>query len=139
MRTPSEVMQYRTSGSAIPPPHFVHAHRLLEALRHKLSAVGEDEALARDESAHHVGDEDLTAPTLPHDPRRHRDGCPEQVIVFLDRLAGVQTDADEHRFGRYAVAGGEGALQLDRTFDGACRRLERRPEPAAQPLHFRTT
>src|SRR5439155_20939221 len=110
MRTPSEVMQYRTSGSAIPPPHFVHAHRLLEALRNILSAVGEDKALARDESAHQVGDEDLTAPALPHDPRRHRYGCPDQPMVFLDRLAGGQTDADEHMVGEHGVAGGEGAM-----------------------------
>src|SRR6266581_2228503 len=54
--------RFRHLAYSLPPPHLIHPHRLLEPLHHKLPAVGEDKALARDESAHQVGDEDLTAP-----------------------------------------------------------------------------
>src|SRR5439155_16649030 len=61
MRTPSEVMQYRTSGSAIPPPHFVHAHRLLEPFRHELAAVREQEPLAAAQPTHRIRHQDLAS------------------------------------------------------------------------------
>src|SRR5438128_9404932 len=38
----------------IPPPHLVQPHRLLEPLRHELTAVREQEPLAGHELAHDV-------------------------------------------------------------------------------------
>src|SRR5439155_14962982 len=79
---------------SLPPTHLVHPHRLFEALGHKLPAVGEEEAFAGAEATHRVRHQDLASLRLRGDAGGEDHGRPEEVAVFLDRLTGVEADAD---------------------------------------------
>ena len=50
---------YPDYSRVLPPLYLVHSHRLLEALRHELTAVREQEPLPAAQPAHRVRDQDL--------------------------------------------------------------------------------
>ncbi len=54
----------------VSPPHLIDPHRVVEAAEHYVAPVGEEEPLPRDELAHNIRGEDVTAPGLTNYPRR---------------------------------------------------------------------
>src|SRR5437899_10893315 len=83
---------------SLPPPHLVHPHRVLEALRRELTAVREQEPLPAAQPAHRVRDKDLSTIRLRRNPRGQDHRSPEEVTVFFDRLASVKPNAHGERF-----------------------------------------
>src|SRR5438093_4373085 len=118
---------------SLPPPHLLAPHWLLEPFRYELAAVREQEPLPAAQPPHRVRYQYLPALRLRGDPRRQDHGRAEEIAVLLDRLAGVEADADVERL---ALALGECALQGDGAFDGAGDAAERRHEAVAHRLHF---
>ena len=82
------------------PAQLMQPHRLLEAPQRGLATVGEDEAFARDQLAHDVGNQHLAALRLRRRPRREDDGRAKEVVVLGDWLARVDADADAQRLYR---------------------------------------
>src|SRR3990172_3415772 len=76
-------------ASLLPPAHFVQAHGVFEALEERLAAVGVDVALAGEQVAERLGDEDLAGARFRGNARGEDDGGAEEVAVFLDRFARV--------------------------------------------------
>ena len=101
-----------------------------------LATVGEEEALAGAEGPDHVRGEDLARLAVGGDAGGEDDAAAEEVAAFLDRLAGVETDADADRLLALVLALGEGPLQLDGAFDRAADGGERGHEPIAHGLHL---
>jgi hypothetical protein len=89
----------------LPPSYLIHAHRLLEPLRHELPAVREAKALTGAEAAHRVRDEDLAAFRLRRDAGGEDDGGAEEVAVFFDRLARVEAYTDRQSFESLRTSG----------------------------------
>src|SRR6266508_6683649 len=79
---------------SLPPPHLIDPHRLLEPLRDKLAAVAEQEAFAGAQPPHGVRHQYLPTLRLRGDSGREDHRGAEEVTVLLDRLAGVEADAD---------------------------------------------
>ena len=82
--------------------------------------------------------EDLTTGGFGHDASGGVDGLAEQVAVFVDDFARIQTDADtDVVLGRTrAVILVEAALDADRAVNGRARRSEGDHEAVARGLHF---
>src|SRR5439155_17962678 len=118
---------------SLPPPHLIDPHWLLEPFRYELAAVREQEPLPAAQPPHRVRYQYLPALRLRGDPRRQDHGRPEETAALLDRLAGVEADADVERL---ALALGECALQGDGALDGAGDAAEGRHEAVAHRLHF---
>src|SRR6266516_1483404 len=133
MRTPSEVVTYRTSSSAIPPPHLIHPHRLLEALRDELPAVGEEEAFPDAQPAHRVRHQDLPTLRLSGDAGCEDDGGAKEVAVLFDRLTRVQADAYGQRL---TLTLSEGTLESNGALDSPRHRPERSHEAVASSLQL---
>src|SRR5438876_7034204 len=99
--------------------------RLLPAVEGKFAAgVGQ--------LFHEGRGEDLSAAGFAGDPRSQDDGVSEEAVSVLDRLPGVQADADADRLlGMLGAVRGERLLDRDRAIEGAARARKREEEAVA--------
>src|SRR5437667_11174932 len=121
---------------SLPPPHLIDPHWLLEPFRYELAAVREQEPLPAAQPPHRVRYQYLPALRLRGDPRRQDHGRAEQIAVLLDRLAGVEADADGQGL---ALALREGALEGNGALHRPCNRPERGHEAVTHSLHLGAT
>ena len=136
--TPSLVLRCSSGlalpSVALPPAHFVHAHRLFEPLRHELAAVGEQEPLARSRDPRTVSATRISPPSAFAAMREARmTVAPKRSpssSIGSPALRPTRTDSGSPSWL------GEGALEGDGAFDGFGDAAERRHEPVAHRLHF---
>ena len=117
MLTPSLVVQYRMRLRSAHSRHLTSYTRTGSSNPFATNSPrsANKNPFPRAQPAHRIRHQDLPALRLRRDPRRQDHGRAEQIAVFLDRLAGVEADADGQRL---ALALGEGALEGDRALDG---------------------
>src|SRR3989304_3007063 len=93
IRSPAATMRSRLCTALGLPADLVQAHGVLEAAQGDIPPVREEEAFARRQLAHDVGDQDLAGLRLGADPGGELDGGAEQVLLLGHGLAGVEADA----------------------------------------------
>ena len=91
----AQAIELRTSRARRSIADFVHRHRLIEPLQLSLTHRREVEPFAEQQLAHDVRHQHLPRLAPVTDGGRERDSESEEVIVLDERLAGVDTEAQE--------------------------------------------
>ena len=74
--------------------HREESVRSIESLQLHVPALEEVDVGVSDELVHHTGYEYLAAERLAGDARRIVDGCAEEVVGVVERVAGVNSHSD---------------------------------------------